>query len=58
MNICGGMGVQRASGAELCACDVQLKAVRLLKAADVIMYDDLGAEVIQPDFSVAPNARL
>ena len=23
---------------------VQLKAVRLLKAADVILYDDLGAE--------------
>ena len=26
---------------------MQLKAVRLIKAADVIMYDDLGAEVSQ-----------
>ena len=24
---------------------MQLKAVRLIKAADVILYDDLGAEV-------------
>ena len=26
-------------------CNAQLKAVRLLRQADVIMYDDLGAEV-------------
>ena len=26
-------------------CNAQLKAVRLLRQAEVIMYDDLGAEV-------------
>lgn len=35
---------------------VQLKAVRLIKAADVIMYDDLGAEVspFNPDDASIP----
>ena len=35
---------------------VQLKAVRLIKAADVIMYDDLGAEVSphNPDDASTP----
>ena len=35
---------------------VQLKAVRLLKAADVILYDDLGAEASPRQ--IAADCRL